>query len=60
MKKLHELFDASYGGRLGLNKMRLLPIASGGVHFVGRSSENHGVSAAVAPIRGRHPLLRPA
>lgn len=55
MKKLHKLFDISYGNKLDLNKMRPLPVSSGGIHFVGRSSENHGVSAAVAPLKGIEP-----
>lgn len=55
MTPLHELFDVFYGNKLDLNKMRLLPISSGGIHFVGRSSENRGVSAAVAPLDGVEP-----
>jgi hypothetical protein len=38
MKKLNELFDVSYGTKLDLNKMHLLPVSSGGIHFVGRPS----------------------
>jgi hypothetical protein len=55
MTPLHELFEVFYGNKLDLNKMQLLPLSSGGVHFVGRSSENHGVSAAVAPLEGIEP-----
>ena len=55
MKKLNELFDISYGNKLDLNKMRLLSVLDGGVHFVGRSSENHGVTATVAPLEGVEP-----
>ena len=55
MTPLHELFEVFYGSKLDLNKMRLLPLSSGGVHFVGRSSENHGVSAAVAPLEDVEP-----
>jgi hypothetical protein len=55
MKKLNELFDVSYGNKFDLNKMRLLPIPSGGIHFVGRSSEKHGVTASVAPLEGVEP-----
>lgn len=46
------MFAVSYGNKLDLNKMRLSPARSGGVNFVGRSSENHGVSATVAPMKG--------
>lgn len=55
MKKLNELFDVFYGNKLDLNKMSLLPVSRGGIHFVGRSSKNHGVSAAVAPLQGVEP-----
>jgi hypothetical protein len=55
MKPLRELFDVSYGNKLDLNKMSPLPVSSGGVHFVGRSSENHGVSATVAPLKSVGP-----
>lgn len=55
MTPLRELFEVFYGNKLDLNKMRLLPLSDGGVHFVGRSSENHGVSAAVAPLEGIEP-----
>jgi hypothetical protein len=55
MTPLHELFDVVYGSKLDLNKMSLLPILRGGVHFVGRSSEKHGVSASIAPLDGIEP-----
>jgi hypothetical protein len=55
MIPLHELFDVSYGNKFDLNKMRPLALPNGGVHFVGRSSENHGVSASVAPLKGIEP-----
>jgi hypothetical protein len=55
MKRLNELFDVSYGTKLDLNKMRLLAVSNGGVHFVGRSSVNHGVSAEVAPLKNMEP-----
>jgi hypothetical protein len=48
MKKLYELFDVFYGNQFDLNKMPLLPVSLGGINFVGRSSENHGVTASVA------------
>ena len=50
MIPLHRLFDISYGNQFDLNKMLLLPVSDGGIPFVGRSSENHGVSASVAPF----------
>jgi hypothetical protein len=56
MKKLYELFDVSYGNKFDLNKMRLSHVSKGGVHFVGRSSTNHGVSAVVAPLRDTRPF----
>lgn len=55
MRPLNELFDVSYGHKLDLNKMRPLPLSNGGVRFVGRSSENLGVTATVAPIKGTEP-----
>ncbi|MCC7040361.1 MAG: restriction endonuclease subunit S [Burkholderiales bacterium] len=50
MKRLNELFDVSYGNKFDLNKMRHLPLSKGGVCFVGRSSQNHGVSGTVAVV----------
>src|SRR5579862_1130023 len=55
MTPLHKLFDVVYGSKLDLNKMSLLPTSRGGVHFVGRSSANHGVSASIAPLDGIEP-----
>jgi hypothetical protein len=52
MMKLSDLFDVFYGNKLDLNKMRPSSLSRGGIHFVGRSSQNHGVSAIVAPIKG--------
>lgn len=49
---LSEYFDVAYGNKFDLNKMSALAIADGGVNFVGRSSENHGVSATVKPMKG--------
>lgn len=51
MTRLHDLFDVSYGNKFDLNKMRRCSVSRGGVHFVGRSSQNHGVSASVALLR---------
>jgi hypothetical protein len=50
MKKLSKLFDVTYGNKFDLNKMEHLPLSAGGIHFVGRSSENHGVSSTVSPL----------
>lgn len=55
MIPLHKLFDIFYGNQFDLNKMQLLPVTNGGIPFVGRSSENHGVSASVAPLSGVTP-----
>lgn len=56
MKTLSDLFTVTYGNKLDLNKMRRLPQSRGGVSFVGRSSQNHGVSATVAPIPDVEPF----
>lgn len=50
MKKLNEIFDVTYGNKFDLNKMNHLPLSAGGVNFVGRSSQNHGVSGTVVPM----------
>ena len=50
MKKLNEVFDVIYGNKLDLNKMTHCAVSDGGVNFVGRSSQNHGVSATVTPL----------
>ena len=55
MIPLHEIADISYGDQLDLNKMDRLPASKGGVAFIGRSSENHGVSATVALLSGLDP-----
>jgi hypothetical protein len=55
LKKLNELFDVTYGNKLDLNKMTLLPRLQGGINFVGRSSQNHGVSGTVAPLPNVQP-----
>jgi hypothetical protein len=52
---LNEMFDVEYGNKFDLNKMILLPKSSGGINFVNRSSQNCGVSAAVAPVKGIAP-----
>ncbi|HMA56542.1 MAG TPA: hypothetical protein VKP52_07460, partial [Pseudolabrys sp.] len=50
-----QLFDVTYGNKLDLNKLIEQPLELGGVNFVGRSSQNHGVSGSVEPI----PKLKP-
>lgn len=55
MRPLNELFDVSYGNKLDMNKMKLMPRSKGGIIFVGRSSRNQGVTGVVAPIRGCAP-----
>lgn len=52
---LNKLFDVAYGNKLDLNKMQRRLRTDGGVNFVGRSSENHGVSAVVSPIADMPP-----
>lgn len=56
MKNLNELFDVIYGNKLDFNKMSHVSIKDGGVNFVGRSSQNHGVSGTVAVIEGVRPF----
>lgn len=55
-KKLIELFDVTYGNKLDFNKMKIASKISDAINFVGRSSENHGVVARVAPIDGIMPF----
>src|SRR5665213_2280442 len=56
-KKLSDLFEVTYGNKLDLNKMNIAPKgSSGALNFVGRSSENHGVTARVFPIEGVKPF----
>lgn len=55
MKPLNELFEVTYGNKLDLNKLVHLSKDNGGVNFVGRSSQNHGVSEVVQPISGLSP-----
>ncbi|WP_264447457.1 restriction endonuclease subunit S [Novosphingobium sp. JCM 18896] len=51
--ELQSVFDVSYGNKFDLNKMSRLP---GGVNFVGRSSQNLGVSATVAEVSAVPPF----
>lgn len=56
MKRLDALFEVTYGSKFDLNKMKLSTYANGGVNFVGRSSQNHGVSAIVEHVYGIQPF----
>lgn len=49
LKKLNDIFDVTYGNKFDFNKMRLAKKSDGGVNFVGRSSQNMGVTGVVAP-----------
>jgi hypothetical protein len=55
IKTLNEVFEISYGNKLDLNKLSEQSIRCGGVNFVGRSSQNNGISASVSPIPNLHP-----
>ncbi len=55
MKKLNELFEIRYGSKLDFNKMTPLMRSQGGINFVGRSSQNHGVSGTIAPLNDTVP-----
>lgn len=55
MKQLSELFEVVYGNKFDLNKMQLAA-GKDAVNFVGRSNENHGVSARVTPVKGTDPF----
>ncbi len=50
MKPLNELFSVAYGNKLDMNKMEATTKARGGVNFVGRSSQNHGVTGVVSRL----------
>lgn len=50
MKPLNEIFEVTYGNKLDLNKLVPLKASEGGINFVGRSSQNHGVSQTVKPL----------
>src|SRR5271155_3955062 len=56
MKTLDDLFFVRHGSKLDLNKMRRLPVSMGGVNFVGRSSERHGVSATIERLPDAEPF----
>ena len=50
MNPLNNIFDVSYGNKFDLNKMTRVHRSQGGVNFVGRSSNNHGVSGFVQAL----------
>src|SRR5713101_6458429 len=58
MKTLDELFYVKHGNKLDLNKMTRRPAADGGINFVGRSSERHGISASIASLPEVEPFAR--
>lgn len=53
---LNSMFTVTYGNKLDLNKMVAGRKSKGGVNFVGRSSQHHGVSAIIEPIPGVLPF----
>jgi hypothetical protein len=55
MKPLNEIFDVAYGHKLDLNKLTESTSELGGINFVGRSSQNHGVTGVVSPVPGLAP-----
>ncbi|MFT8933157.1 MAG: restriction endonuclease subunit S [Acetobacter syzygii] len=55
MTPLNEICEVTYGNKLDLNKLERRPLSLGGINFVGRSSQNHGVSGSVAPVEGIGP-----
>jgi hypothetical protein len=55
MAKLSDLFEITYGNKLDFNKMTELEDGEEGIYFVGRSSQNHGVTAIVQELEGVKP-----
>ena len=49
---LNTLFNVTYGNKLDANKTEPTSIREGGINFVGRSSQRHGISEIVKPIPG--------
>lgn len=47
---LNTIFTVASGSKLDFNKMKISTKADGGVNFVGRASENHGVSGIVERV----------
>ncbi|SDB81844.1 restriction endonuclease subunit S [Shouchella lonarensis] len=56
MKILSELFEITYGNQFDFNKMKVLENEKEGVNFVGRSSQNHGVTANVKRLEEIEPF----
>jgi hypothetical protein len=56
MPKVSDLFHIIYGNKFDLNKMTLSTDQATAVNFVGRSSQNHGVSAQVERIQDCEPF----
>lgn len=50
--QLEDLFLVSYGNKFDLNKMTAI---DGGINFVGRSSQNLGVTATIPKVEGVQP-----
>nr|WP_279184987.1 restriction endonuclease subunit S [Acetobacter syzygii] len=55
MTPLNEIFAVTYGNKMDFNKLLRQPLGRGGINFVGRSSQNHGVSGSVAPVDAIRP-----
>ncbi|PWW20208.1 type I restriction modification DNA specificity protein [Cytobacillus oceanisediminis] len=55
MPKLSNLFEITYGNKLDFNKMTVVENSEEGVNFVGRSSQNHGVTARVKILKEHEP-----
>ena len=55
MPKLSDLFEVTYGNKLDFNKMTVIEDGEEGVNFVGRSSQNHGVTATVKVLKDIEP-----
>lgn len=55
MIPLNKIFTVTYGNKFDLNKMEQVPYGEGSVNFVGRSSQNHGVSGYVKKVNGVSP-----
>jgi hypothetical protein len=53
---LNHLFTVTYGSKLDLNKMTAAGRREGGVNFVGRSSQHHGVTGRILLPSGLKPF----
>lgn len=56
LKKLNEIFDVRLGNKFDYNKMQKCSREEGGINFVGRSSQNKGVSGVVKRIENIPPF----